>query len=312
MRLLKEFVRLIQSILILSIPFIILYWILSGINLEFLKPFKAILDTVFNPFISFTGVFFHLEIPYDNKVYDLTPLVFALIVLVIFMGLIWVENLITNFENTLKSLKAKARNFEVQNAYHQEKTKFSEELAKNKVIYLLLKFRKRESTLSYLSNNEDNKNTSNKNDDLINEIIHSAVQFNAKVLANPDENSDIKSFIFYNIDEALDYSFFVYNKIMNANANFVDLSTKLNFSISCHCSYSESTSGIDIPVAEKILSLCGTNEILISELFRNKYQALKVETNLLFDSKGIYNIDDKQIEVFQIKVAQQNSTDPEK
>ena len=77
---------------------------------------------------------------------------------------------------------------------------------------------------------------------------------------------------------------------------------KLTATIACHCSANEDSAHMDLGIANKIMTLGAENELLTSEIFKNKYEATKEESNLRFNPRGIYTINTVQMEIFQVSL----------
>lgn len=300
MKFLKGFIKIIEGILLLLIPLILFYWFLANINLQAFKPIVAVFEYFFNPFISFIKLFVRFEIPYENSFVDFAPLIFALVILVIYLVFYGFEIILNFLEKSVNQTKIKLEEEHLKKESELTRIKFLEELAKNKVVYLVLKFRKKENSSAYLYN-EENPSVENQFSSIFSNILDASEKFNAKKHENFEGEANTYNFIFYSVTDAIDYSFFVYNKVQKENREFSKSGMKLSATIACHCAYSELSADNDFSVTSKILNLGGENEITVSELFKNKYVALKEETNLIFNSKGIYNIDNFQIEAYQLK-----------
>jgi|GEM_PF-2924534 len=304
MRLLQNLCRIIQTVLLFLIPLILFYWFLFVLNIGTLKPFIAILGFVFDPYIEMIRPILHLELFYNNIRVDFTPLIAAGVMFAVYFAFLTLDNLFGYLQNTVKESKEKIKEAELLREQEIIRKNYLEALARNKVIQLVLKLNVCESSSSYLFCKENDIFSEGLTNTVLNNIIEASSKYEAKKYNNLEENdNDIHNFIFYDITKAIDYAFYVFNKVTEANKNIIDPSIRVAFSIACNCSYSESTAKKDFAETYKVLKLGGDYEIITTELFKEKYEALKEETNLLFVSKGIYNINEKQIETFQIKLA---------
>lgn len=302
MKFLKGLIKFIQAILLFSIPLILSYWFLSVLNLEPIKPFVAILGSMFDPFIDFIKLYLHYQIVYDNVTVDFDPLILAVTVMVLVFILIGFENIFNEIDKIIAKAKEKVRETKEKHYIEIQKMDFIEELAKNKVTYSLMKLRKKQSSFSYLYKAEEDLFGGGVFSTMVNDIINKAKELNGKIIDDYNEENGEKAYIFYNVTDAIDYAFFVHNKVNEINTEVLDQAEKLFYSFSFHCAYSEATANMDLQITKKILMLGSDDEIIVSELFKNKYEALKAESNILFESKGIYCINENEIEIFQLKV----------
>lgn len=304
MRFLRVFINIIQGIFLFLIPVIIFYWFLITLNLDMLKPFSALLGSFLDPFIEFVRRFASYEISYEGVTNDITPIIASFIILSGYFLLCGAEKTIDFAENKYLETQIKAKKQRDKKEAEIQKMQYLEDLAKNRVVYLDLKFHQQESRAAYLYSNDDIFSEGLVNVAL-DGVIESSLRYKGKKYENPDNPNGVFSFIFYDITDAIDFTFHVFNRTNEINKEIIDKSKKMSFSTSCHCSYSEENAPETFTIVQKLLNLAGENEILVSELFKNKYEALKEESNLKFISKGIYIINDDQMEVFEIKVEKQ-------
>jgi len=303
MNFLKQFCKFIQAILLFILPLILFYWFLFVINLAVLKPFTAILGCIFGPFIETVRLFVNYKLPYNGGSVDFTPLISGGVILVVYFILLMFDHLLGNIDDTFKKTQKKISEREYKKQQDLVHMNYLETLAQNKIIYLVLKLRTSETSSAYLCNKDDDIFSEGISNKVINNIIESSENYESKRYKDFKGKDNTYNFIFYSITDAIDYSFYVYNKVVEANKNVIDPSIRIYFTIACNCAYSEDLAEKEFDITRKILNLGGEFEIVASELFEEKYKALKEETNILFLSKGIYDINDKQLEVFQLKAS---------
>ena len=89
-------------------------------------------------------------------------------------------------------------------------------------------------------------------------------------------------------------------RIEEINKGMLDLNVKFSYKTACHCSITDASAGVDFNITSKILNLCGDKEILLSELLKNRLD-LTENKNFKLNSRGIYLIKDKQMDVFKIQ-----------
>lgn len=285
------------------LPVILFYWFLTLINFDPLKPLIAMLGSFLDPFIESVRTVISYEMMYNGIKVDFTPLISGGVVLLVYYAFSLIDNMFSAVDDSVKNVKEKLRQSEVKKHQDQVRKNYLETLAQNKIIYLVVKLKTNQTSAAYLCDKENDIFSEGITNTLMNNILESASKYESKRYKDFKGTDNTYNFIFYNITDAIDYSFYVYNKVAEANKNVIDPSIRISFAIACNCSYSEDTAVRDFAITRKILNLAGDSEIMASELFKDKYKALKDETNLLFVSKGIYNIDDNQLETFQLKVS---------
>ncbi|MFH0702287.1 MAG: hypothetical protein V2B14_01955 [bacterium] len=303
MKFIKEFIKFIEGILLLLVPIMVFYWFLYTINLKVLTPLILILGNLFNPVISIVKLYGNFQMVSNDTTIDFAPLIAAVVVLIssfVFSGL---EKFLCILEQKVNQEKIKAKQDEEKKQLELEKIKYLNGLAKNRIAYFVLKFNKKACSSSYLySNNEDDFSVEKWFEAVINGIFDASVGFKAKRYKELEQNSDRYYFVFYSILDVIKYSSYLFNRIKEVNNEFAKQGMNLSASIACHCSYSEDTAHSDFSITSKILNLGGENEMLVSELFKNKYDILEEEVDLKVISKGVYHIENNQIEIYQVVI----------
>lgn len=301
MKFLQTLNRFVQGVLFLLIPIILFYWFLSVTNLELLKPVTVILYVVFNPLISLIKLFGAFEIPYDNKIVDFSTLILAGLVLSCAFISMGIDKMLVFIENSANAVRKRSWEKEIQKKKDIERVKHFEEMAKNKVIYLVLKFNKKENNTAYLYG-QTSSGADDTIDSAIKDMLDYSSNFSGRKYDKSENNSNCHYFTFYDVTDGIDYAFYIFNRLNQLNSEISSTGQGLTASVGCHCSYNEITAKNDFLIAEKVGNLAGNLELVVSELFKNKYRAMKAESNLKFVSKGIYCVDDNNIEIFQIMV----------
>ena len=302
MKFLRTIIILIEGILLFLIPVVLFYWFLLILDLNILQPIVYFLGKVFNPFLSVINLFVHFQINYKEKVIDLNPFLLAVVLLLITFVFYGIEKVLNFIEFIINKAIIRAKELKQIEQIELIKKDFLEALAKNKFTYIVLKFCKIETSSAYLYNSSDDFFSEGVLSSVLKGLVDSSEKFNGKKHTNFTGEDDTYNYIFYEITDGIDFIFNVHNRVMEINDKILDQSQRLYFTASFNCGYSEETSDKDILTANKILNLCDKDQILASELFRNKYEAVKEESNIKFISKGIYNINNDQIEIFELKV----------
>ncbi|MDD3149434.1 MAG: hypothetical protein PHV68_01245 [Candidatus Gastranaerophilales bacterium] len=296
-KLLRNLIKFFQAIILLAIPFLILYFFLLQIKFEELTPLKEMLGFVFDGFIEFTRIFIDATLKYHKENIDFTPLVTAAGFWVIYFVLELSNKSIDLAEKTIKKNKKQELIKKQKEEEIEMKEKLKEDFLKYKVAYLILELNlKQNEKLSYL---QDDVGT--KNDVIIKDILNSIIKFGGKLInSNPENN--FYEIIFYNIDKAGEFAIFVRNLSNQYNSQKSSILGKLSFKASCHCALGENVLKSDRDFSYRILKLAGESEILAGELFKNKYEFFNKNNKIHFLTKGIYDFDlNKNVEVFLLR-----------
>ena len=238
MRLLKGITKFFEGILLLLIPLILFFWFLSVINLQFTKPFEAILGAMFNPYLDSIKALVQTELVYSDTNVDFAPLILSAIVLAGFFVFFAVEKILDIIDNTFNHVKKQTQETQKHKEADLMRIKFIEELARNKVIYLSVKFKQKATSSAYLYREDNDFFGAGILGTMINDICLKAKDFNAKRIYDFKGENNTFYFVFYDIVEAIDYAFFINNKTVEINRDVLDQGKKLYYLISCHCAYS--------------------------------------------------------------------------
>ena len=307
MKFLKALGKFIEAFLIFLVPAILFYWFLLLLNLSALKTLVALIGFVLDPIIGAVGFFAHSEIKYNNVLIDLTPLITAGVIFGLFIAFTGIGKILAFSEEKLAQAKIKLIQEEQKKQEEMTKIRYINFLSRNKFINLSIKFVKKEIEASYLYEGEWDFLSANQLDNIINNILDIAKEFNAKRCADHECKESEYNFIFENIMDAVNYMERVNVKIKEINRSFAEGSKRLYFSAACYCSYDDNAAVLNFPITNKILNLAGKNEIFTTELFRDKYEILNSKIPLEFNSKGIYHLNDNHnIEIFHIKIPVSN------
>ena len=112
--------------------------------------------------------------------------------------------------------------------------------------------------------------------------------------------NNLNSYIFTDINKFVAFLLFFKERVEEVNKGMQDLNIKFDYKIACHCSFSDASTSVDFEITSKILNLCHPKDILVSELLQNRL-TLSENNNIKLFSRGIYLMNDKQMDVFKLK-----------
>lgn len=308
-KILKRINKFLEGLSILLVPIILFYWFLKIIDISALKTVAAMLEYFLNPLLFVVKIFGDFQINYDNKLIDLTPFILASALFIIFFMFSAIEKMLNRMESGLKEAQIKATELKDKKMQEIMREKYLHNLATNRIIFLVLALNKKETETSYLLPKEDGKEdlfTEGMLNKMISKVVNEIDKYNGRKYEKFEGEDGTFRYIFQEVTEAIDFAFFVHNMIFNINKEFLDFSEKMSFIIGVHCNQTEDYAEQDFLTTTKILRLGNPNEIIVSELFKNKYEALKAESNLEFNSYGIYSLNSENIEVFKLKIKEQS------
>lgn len=297
----KSLNKLVEGLLFLVLPVIVFYWALTLLSPNIVAPFVAILGGIFNPVIDPFRPYITYKVNYDNMTVDYTVLLFAFLVMFTAF-LCTINGHILNFiEKISKKAAAKQKEQEIIKQREVERQEYINEINKNKTIYTVLKLTKNAPNESYLIKEDGSDFFSQGIVDSYEKTIKDAyLKYEGIHKTNKTDEENANCFIFYDIEKFLNYLVYLQDKVEEVNKGMLDLNVRFDYQVACHCSYSDASAEIDFDITSKILNLSANKEILLSELLTNRLNLLEDKYfNLL--SRGIYLLNDKQIDVFRIE-----------
>lgn len=298
MKFLKAANKFIEGILFIIVPVIVFYWSLSLVKLDIVKPLIAILGSVIEPFVFPFRPFITYVVDYDNFSVDYTVLFFAGIILCAAF-VFTINGFILNFiDEKIEESVIEHKNKERLKQVEEEKQEYIKEVNRNKTIFVILKLIKNKPHASYLiKEDESDFFSGGLVESYENSISTAYLKYGGTSYKNTD---DYRYFIFTDLSRFLEYLPFLMNRVEEVNKGMLDLNIRFDYKIACHCAYSDGSADTDFEITSKILNLCDSKEILLSELLKNRLD-LRENKNFKLFSRGIYLINDKQMDVFKLQ-----------
>lgn len=299
---LKSLSKLIEGLLFLFLPVVLLYWSLTLINLDIVKPFISILGSFIDPLILPFKGFIEYSIQYDaDYTVNYTILFFAVIILCTAFLFTLIGRILIFIEKIMDKINKKVKMQEKLRKKQEEKKSYLNEMQKNNTVYVILKLTKNQPKESYLIKGEgDDFFSVGLVDSYESSLKNVYKKFLGKTYGNTG-GTEISNYIFTDINKFLEYLPFFMERIEEVNKGMLDLNIKFDYKIACHCSYSDASAPIDFDITSNILNLCGNREILLSELLKSRLEIIEEKKFKLY-SRGIYLIKEKQMDVFKFKL----------
>ncbi len=311
LKLLKNIIKVIEALLMLIVPLIFFYWFLSLIDLDALRPLLAVFESIFSQPLAAIKRIVDIQIEDRGLVIDFTPVILGFVFMGGSIALSYVRKGIKRLELKYDAIKLKKQQEKQEEEMEEKIQQEIQDLKDHKIIYFILKLSKNDSPDSYLYNSEEDFFTQSIVNGLINGTAAQAEkEYNAERYPDFQGENNTFRFLFTDTRKAIEYSKFIKNRVAEINKEVIDQSMKVNYSVGCHCNYDRNNQEVDLDVTSKILALSGDNEVTVSDIFKKKYEAEELEEGIkfapkgtyLFDSKGICNINNDELEVFKIKI----------
>ncbi len=311
LKLLKNIIKIIEALLMLVVPLIFFYWFISLIDLDALRSVLTLFETVLNQPLAIIKSIIDIQIEDRGLIIDFSPVILGFVFMGASVSLCYIRKGIKKIELKYDELKLKKQREKQQQEMEEKQQKEIQDLKEHKVIYFILKLSKSDSPDSYLYNSEEDFFTQSIVNGLINGTAETAAkEYNAERYPDFEGKNNTFRFLFTDTRKAIGYAKFIKGRVIEINKEVLDQSMIVNYSVGCHCNYDKNNQEVDLDVTSKILALSGENEVTVSDVFKKKYEAEELEEGIqfapkgtyLFDSKGICNINNDELEVFKIKI----------
>lgn len=300
LKLFKGLNKFIEGILYVFIPIIVFYWSLTLVNLDIIRPLVIVIGVFIEPLMHPLKNYITFIVHYDGFSVDYTILVFAGLILAIAVLFTINGNILTFIEIIIEKIKYEAKIKDRKRKAKETEEEYIKEINKNRTIYVLLKLTRNQVRESYLIKDDGNDFFSvGLIDSYENSIYEFYKKFSGKPCGIIGGVNNQRGFIFTDINDFLKFLPYLSERIEEINKGMLDLNTVFTYKTACHCSLTDANADIDLDITAKILNLCGNKEILLSELIKERLE-LTENKNFKLYSRGIYLINDKQMDVFKL------------
>ena len=293
--------KFIEGILWLYLPLVFIYWALTPLTFSFIPAFRDFIGKVIAPAISFLDSQFNFKYSYEDSSFSYTPLVLAGVVVLSISITILVAKLLNIFDTMIRKTKLKISSLSLQKEKEKENQSFLKELDRNKYIYVMLKIIKIQQHEEYLVRNEDNAFSAGLLDSYETSIVNLARKFSGKEYGTFDAGPDVHNLIFSDVEKFLQYLKFLNKRIQEINKGTAELNAIFSCQIASICGYSTATIDTDLSLVSKILNLCSKDDVLITDTLKHKIEALNTNINIKLEPKGIYLLNQVEVDVFTLK-----------
>ncbi len=302
MNFLKTINKLIEGLLWLYLPLVLFYWIITPVSFSPVLALRGYLAVIIEPLIIALDNNFNFSFFYADEDISYTPLVLAGLVVLAAIATIVNAKILDVIEEIAIKFKIKIDQKTLQSKKEKEKQNFQEELARNKTIFLALKVIKVQKHEEYLVKSDDGPFSAGLIESYQTSIVSLAKKFSGKEYTKFEASPDVYNFIFTDEERFLQYLKYLDRRIKEINKGTAELNNVFNYEIACSCGYSMVTAEKDFALTGSMLKLCAHDETLITDTLKNKLQAFNDKFNLKFHPKGLYILNEQNVEVHKLKI----------
>jgi uncharacterized protein YggT (Ycf19 family) len=301
MKFIKALNKFFEGILFIFLPIIVFYWSLSLVNLDIVKPIMAILGLIIDPMVYPFRPLITYVANYQTYSVDYTVLFFAGLVLAAALLCTLNGHILRFIEEKMSEALELQKEKETLKHLEEEKREYHREVNKNSTIFVALKLIKNQPVASYLIKEDKNDFFSGGLvDSYESSICKAHLKFGGTNFNFKNSDESIVYFIFNDLQRFLDYLPYIEERVQEVNKGMLDLNICFDYKIAAHCAISDASAEADYQVVMKMLNLCAEKEVLLSEILKNRLE-LKENKNYKLFSRGIYLINDKQMDVYKLQ-----------
>lgn len=296
----KNFLKLLQVIILFTIPLIVVYWVLIQANLSSFMGIQAVLGLILDPIILTIGTFFSYSMYYEGQLVDLTAFVAVFVLFSIYLTFHFMNQFIEVAQNKLAKMQEVKKQKEEEEMRIEMQQNYIKGLQNKKVSYLALEFNKIKSNVSYLLDDD----TSDELKVYIDKIINYAKNCHGRIIKELSaEDKEFYVVLFHNHEDAMNYSFYVQRNIVTVNNEMVHQGYSIAYKGVLDCADSEGDNPSASAILEKMIKVADINRIIATSIFMQKYANLGEDKKIKFYTKGMYNIKNQKYELHDIKKA---------
>ncbi len=297
MRKLSSFIKLIQVLSLLTVPGVVIYWLLVQVELVALEKIKLTLGAFFQPFINLINTMGDFIFIFEGERVDFSALVLAFSLILFYIVLGYLDIFIIKLDEYLEYKKQQAQELEIQREQEEIQKEFTETMLQHNIIYFAVKFEQKTSAFSYLPGQDGESESQIQK--IIENFKEEARSYGCITNGNVANDENKVFFVFGNIEKAINFAFYLKKKILilNKNSNFID---EIIFFGALHVSKDQSTHLQDLSFLERLLNCANKNGISASESFKFRIDVDDIDLKLEFNTQGLYKIFERNFELFQI------------
>lgn len=299
---LRTLCKLVEGIMWLYLPVVLFYWALTLVELNAIRPLQAFVGSIVAPIIANIDNYFDFQVYFRDMEVDYTPIVLASMVAVAALALWGGSGVLDVIEKKLENTKMELLKKKEEKKQEQQKEALVQELDRNKALYVMFKLIKIEKHDNYLVKQEDDSFSVGLLDSYESSIKNIAKSFSAKEYAEFEGGEGVSNFIFTDTDQFISYLLYLKEKVKEINKGTADLNMVFSYALACNCGYDTATAKIDFQLTNKLLNLVGKEEIFITSVLKDKLENLNTDLSIKFESKGIYMLDNKQIDTYKLLI----------
>lgn len=296
MRLLESLIQAIAALVILIIPLVIVYWVLSTLAIEPIAFITKFLGSFLEPPISILrGMLGDRSFNVYEFEVDLIPLFFSAILLVVSIALTAVAKVLESFRSSLNFVKAKTKVHIVQKQREEEKLEEEKKLLKNTNGFVVVRYKTQTTSSAYLTSSGLSPSDIK---DMFMEYFNKYTYLDAEL--SKESKDDNLFLIFDDVPGSLIYTLQLQDNMVKLNQQLDKAGTKLIVTCGIYCAPATESRSDLLFVTNKICNLAAPGEVTCSRAVKDIFEKDRADSTLFFISKGMYDLG-RETEIFTVR-----------
>jgi hypothetical protein len=298
MNIIKSLFQIVAAIVILIVPFILVYWILNIINIEPMSGITSFMGSFLEPLISnvrsFTGDIF---INVGQFEVDLVPLITCGILLLLSTLLTVFAKIINYFQNSMSFVSAKTRVHMAHKQRQEELKQQEKELLSQNVGYVVVRYKLQTTSSAYLISSGLSQGDIRN---IFMEQLNKYTYHDAELLKESTEDNFVITFD--EVSSSLIFSLSLQENIIKTNQEIDKAGIKMYVTCGVHSVTPTAPKEESAKVANKVCNLAGPGDITCTKTVKDIFEKDRAEHTLNFVSKGVYDLGiGRETEIFTVK-----------
>lgn len=293
MRTLQTLLQALAGLLILFVPMMIVWWVLTTLDIEPLSFISNLLGIICEPLNSFVGIFVgEKSFTFKDIEVDLTPIFTCAALFVFAIILTVLAKVVNTFRSSVHFVKAKTDVHLAQKRKEAEELEQENKLFENSIGYCVVRYKTDTTSSAYLVSSGLSAEDIKK---MFMEHFNRYMYLDAQIYKSSTE--DNKELIFEDVPNTLTYALQLQEKVIDLNKQLDKAGTKILVNIGIYCTSPTVAKDQGFYIANKVCNLSAPGEVSCSKEVKEIFEKDRADHNLKFISKGMYDLG-HEVEIF--------------
>lgn len=296
MRLLQTTLQAIAGILILTIPIILVYWVLSVIAIEPLSFITDFLGIFVRPFTNIvTALVGEKSVVISGFNVDLAPFFLCALILCLVIALSVLAKFLHGLRNSLNFVQAKTDVHVAKRQREMEKMQEEKKLFQNTIAFVVVRYKTQTTSSAYLvSSGLSETDVKNMFLEPFNRYMYLDAQLHK---GSTDNNFQL---LFEDVPNSVTFVLTLMENLINVNKSLDKAGIKQLVTAGVYCTTPEESKDEAFRIANKVCNLAAPGEVSCSREVKDIFERDRSDHNLRYISRGMYDLG-QEVEIFCIE-----------